>query len=268
MLMPNPCDQKALLAEQYEDAGNLGARIALHDRFSTNRHGWHRWVFDQLRVPSRSKILELGCGSGSLWAKNADRIPGDWTIILSDLYAGMIKQAKAILSHSRISFAFGQIDAQFIAIADETVDVVIANHMLYHVPDRPKAYSEIYRILRPNGQLYAAANGITASAGIPDLVKQIKPDAYDDIPGSTSSFGLKTGASELSIWFADIEVLNYKDSLLITEVEPLVDYVKSTQRLNEAELGEFRVLVQAEISRNSEICIPKNAGLFKASKVL
>ena len=51
------------LAEQYKDAANLGARIALHARFSTAEVNWYRWVFDYLELPEAARVLELGCGS-------------------------------------------------------------------------------------------------------------------------------------------------------------------------------------------------------------
>jgi hypothetical protein len=35
------------MREQYRDSANLDARVQLHERFSTNRYGWHPWVFDQ-----------------------------------------------------------------------------------------------------------------------------------------------------------------------------------------------------------------------------
>ena len=55
-------DQQHLLTGQYKDSGNLEARFQLHERYSTNKYGWHRWVFDQLRVPRDGRVLELGCG--------------------------------------------------------------------------------------------------------------------------------------------------------------------------------------------------------------
>lgn len=40
-----PYDDPGCVSEQYRDASNLGARVALHGRFSTNGHPWQRWVF-------------------------------------------------------------------------------------------------------------------------------------------------------------------------------------------------------------------------------
>ncbi len=200
-------------------------------------------------------------------AEKAERIPADWTVILSDLSWGMLERARTDLSHSRDLFAFGRIDAQSIAMADGTVDVVVANHVLYHVPDRPRAFCEIHRVLRPEGQLYAATNGRTVPEGIPELVQRVKPDAYDEVPETRTLFGLENGPGELSRWFAEVEILSYEDSFLITEAQPLIDYVASTQRLNEAELARFGELVKAEISRSSEIRIPKNTAMFRARKM-
>ncbi len=256
------------MAKQYANAANSNARISLHDRYSTNKYGWLRWVFDQIRASSHGKIFELGCGSGELWVKNADRIPNGWIITLTDMSDGMVEQAKKNLSQVSSSFRFAQIDAESIDMDDEVVDVVIANNMLYHVPNRLKAYSEIRRILRPAGELYAATYGSTKSPGIPALVKQIKSDAYDAVPENNSLFGLENGAGQLSNWFVDVEVLKYEDSLLIAEADPLVEYVRSTQRLNEEEIVRFRELVQVEISRNGVIRVAKNTGMFRARKKL
>ena len=164
-------DQKTLLSVQYATAGNLNKRLSLHDQFSTNKYGWSRWVFDQLQVPANGKVLDLGCGPAVLWTRNADRVPQDWMITLSDMSAGMVEQAQKNVAEIAGRFLFRQMDAQSIEMEDQCVDVVIANHVLHHISVRSKAYSDIFRILRPGGHLYAATNGKTTE-GIPALVNR------------------------------------------------------------------------------------------------
>ena len=87
-------DQQYLKTDQYKDSSNLDARVAIHQRFSTNPYGWFRWIFDTLlKLPSSARILELGCGHGLLWKENVDRIPSGWMITLSDLSPGMLDAA-------------------------------------------------------------------------------------------------------------------------------------------------------------------------------
>jgi SAM-dependent methyltransferase len=137
-------NQKYLREEQYEDASNLKARLALHEKFGIGARPWHLWVFDHLLgLPAECRILELGCGPGTLWAINGGRIPKGWDITLTDFSAGMLEEAKTKLAEVDHSFELVQVDAQDISFEDDTFDAVVANHMLYHVPDRPKAFSEI-----------------------------------------------------------------------------------------------------------------------------
>lgn len=63
-------DRAYLLNSQYKDTANFSARVRLHERFSINKYGWHRWVFDHFKSGEGSKVLELGCGPGLLWLSN------------------------------------------------------------------------------------------------------------------------------------------------------------------------------------------------------
>ena len=47
-------DQNYLLSKQYKTASNLDARFQLHERFSVNKYGWDRWVFDHFDLPQES----------------------------------------------------------------------------------------------------------------------------------------------------------------------------------------------------------------------
>src|SRR5215216_3134108 len=166
-------DQQYLKSDQYREPSNLDARIVIHQRFSTNPYGWFKWVFDTLlKLPENAKILELGSGQGLLWKENTSRIPPGWVITLSDLSSGMLDAAWRNLVITGRAFQFKEIDAQSIPFEEETFDAVIANHMLYHVPDRPKAFAEIKRVLRPGGRFYAATNGENHLREIYELVEQ------------------------------------------------------------------------------------------------
>src|SRR5262252_6660815 len=142
--------ERAYLREmQYRDDTNLNARSALHERFSVNPVGLQRWVFDQLDLPARARILEVGCGPGNLWVPNLTRIPEGWQIVLSDFSPGMVQAARRRLTSRR--FAFEVAEAEAVPHGAGTFDAVIANHMLYHVSNRRRAIAEFGEVLKPGG---------------------------------------------------------------------------------------------------------------------
>ena len=220
-------DQEYLSTEQYRDASNLDARAQLHERFSTNKYGWHRWVYEQYKLAPGSRILELGCGPAYLWRENADRIPAGWDLTLTDFSPGMVQQARQSLRGGPHLFRYGVADAQAIPFEDARFDVVIANHMLYHVPDRARALSEIRRVLRPGGRFYAATNGQSHMRELKELTGRFAPDAGLAASSSAEFFGLEDGRDEIARWFSEVTVHRYKDALIVTEAEPLIAYVRS-----------------------------------------
>src|SRR5438093_720553 len=192
------------LKEQYRDASNLQSRVQLHDRFSTNPLGWYRWAFDRLQLPPRSRILELGCGDGGLWLKNAERIPAAWAITLSDFSPGMLRDVRNNLKAVERQFRYAVSDAQAIPFVDGHFDAVIANHMLYHVPDRPRALAEIRRVLRPGGRLFAATNGGRHMRELHEWIQAIVPDLPPVTERWTEAFSLESGREELSPFFSPV----------------------------------------------------------------
>jgi len=151
--MSNRSNPEYLRNDQYRDAGNLNSRINLHYHFSTNPADWFRWVFDHFNLPARASVLEIGCGPARLWVGNLDRFPSAWQIFLSDFSLGMLLAARSNLVQHTFPFNYSALDAQAIPFPPATFDLVVANHMLYHVPDIQQALKEIRRVLKPGGRL-------------------------------------------------------------------------------------------------------------------
>jgi ubiquinone/menaquinone biosynthesis C-methylase UbiE len=267
--MSKMSDQEYLLTEQYPDGSNLNARIQLHACFSTNKYGWKQWVFDQLDIPPESHILDLGCGPGNLWIENLDRIPDGWDVTLSDFSSGMLLEAQTNLCDSHRSFAFEVIDAQAIPFEDDSFDAVIANHVLYHVPDRAKALSEIRRVLRPGGRFYASTIGQAHLRELYEMMDKFALDAKElwDVQ-LVESFLLENGGEQISRWFSKVTLRRYKDDLVITEANPLVAYVLSMIAkpiFIGDRLTKFVRFVEQEIALHGAIHITKDSGIFEAS---
>lgn len=264
-------------ATQYRDASNLNARIALHERFSTNPRSLPLWIFDRLELPDDARVLEIGCGPGNLWADNAERIPDGWQITLTDASPGMVLEARGRLGGSR-SFRFRVADAQELPFADGSFDAVIAAHMLYHVADRDKAFSEIVRVLRHGGRLYAVTNGMKHMHELAPMLRVLDPEwPHESIGADLPNFNLENGTEQLAPWFGELTSLRYEDSLVVTEAKPLVDYLLSgmhAQVLAERMPGEEfqeRVSVLAdslerELASHGRIRITKDPGMFVAGR--
>jgi len=157
---------------QYKNSANLSARISLHDLFSTNKYGWHKWFYDQLEICEDMKVLELGCGNASLWLRNIDKIPKKCKITLTDISEGMLEDARQNLGDYSKKFNLHQVDAQNIPYEDHIFDVVIADHIFYHISDKQKALSEIKRVLKVDGCLYLSTIGKNHLIKLRELLKE------------------------------------------------------------------------------------------------
>jgi ubiquinone/menaquinone biosynthesis C-methylase UbiE len=259
-------DQQYLTQDQYKNSSNLDARIALHQRFSTNPHGWFNWVFDTLiKLPVESRILELGCGSGEMWKECASRIPAGWVITLTDLSDGMLDATWRNLVPLGRNFKFEQMDAQSIPYGDKSFDAVIANHMLYHVPDLEMALAEIKRVLKDDGHLITTTVG---NAHIQEIVQWLKRVRTKERSGRFSSpFTLENGQEQLQKFFSQVAISRYVDNLEVTEIDPLIAYIRSSigaTDLSEEKLGELKKDLTTILKKEGKIFITKDSGLFEA----
>jgi ubiquinone/menaquinone biosynthesis C-methylase UbiE len=261
-------DQQYLTQDQYKDASNLDARIAIHGRFSTNPQGWYNWIFDTLvKLPAKSKILELGCGSAEMWKECASRIPAGWVITLTDLSDGMLDAAWRNLVPLGRSFKFEQMDAQSIFYGDKTFDAVIANHMLYHVPDREKTLIEIRRVLKDDSCLITSTVGDIHMQEMYQWLKRVNTNERPDM--FSNPFTLENGLQQLQNVFSQVKKLEYGDSLEVTEIDPLIAYIRSSigvTDLSEGKLAELKKELSTTLQQEGKISITKDSGLFEAIK--
>lgn len=214
-------------------------------------------------------VLELGCGNASLWLRNIDRIPKNCKITLTDISEGMLEDARQNLGDYSKKFNFNKADAQNIPYEDNSFDVVIADHIFYHISDKQKALSEIKRVLKPKGYLYLSTIGKNHLIELRELLKEFKSNIVIAQSDFSEDFGLENGASQISNCFDCIDLLMYEDSLIVSEIEPIINYLYSTTgNSKEVLVGEnlknFKKFAQNKMQATGSIFITKETGLFKA----
>lgn len=269
--MSQIADPAYLRGEQYKTADNLNARVALHRRFSTNRQGWLRWAFEQLDLRPGQRVLEVGGGPGWLWRENQERRPAGLTVIVSDFSPGMAQTACAHLPED--SFRCAILDAQALPFPAASFDLVIANHMLYHVPDLPGAARELARVLKPAGRLAAGTNGRAHLRELHELMHAYDPGYVLPADGVAERFALENAPAVLGAAFARVEVRPYEDALWITEARPLVEYILSytgfqtgLSALTPARAADLEAFVQARLAAQGGLRIGKATGLVLAGQ--
>lgn len=258
------------LLKQYANSKKFMARVELNRKFGTNPHKWTLWLFDQIQFPEGARILELGCGNALLWKSNLHRIPENSQISLSDFSEGMLNDARTALDDAADMFEYEVINAEQIPYLDNSFDIVIANLMLYHVPNRKKAISEISRVLKADGAFYATTFGLDYMKGLSNLVSDYDKSICFSLKPFARAFGLENGEEQLSKYFEDVKLINYNDSLEVTEAEPLVSYVLSFTMVEDVIKGDkikdFEEYVTNILKDKGKIKITKGSGMFIARK--
>jgi SAM-dependent methyltransferase len=223
------------------------------------------WVFDQLRLAPGMQVLEIGGGPGGLWQENRRRLSRQIGVTFTDQSTGMLAQAMATLG-DLVSFRFGAADAQALPFAVDSFDVVIANHMLYHVPDRGKALAEIRRVLRPAGRFFAATNDYAHMQEMRNLAESFMP-GMAHVLSPNERFPFDVAASELSRHFGQVQLHRYHNNLVVTDADVLADYMLSGLFINLPEVAEtpFRHWLHDRIRSEGAITVTAATGIFEAA---
>lgn len=165
--------------------------------------------------------------------------------------------------------AFEVADARNLPHPGASFDAVVANHMLYHVTRLDDALSEICRVLKPGGVLYATTVGKGHMRQLGDLLQEFagSSDAWEDTVPDT--FLIDDGAERLSPWFSKVKLRHYEDGLRITEADAVVAYAASIVGdtiLAGTHLARFRHFVEQRLAQLGAIRVTKVTGLFEAIK--
>jgi len=262
-------DDPRWVSAQYQSSENFDARARIYELFDVDAVRWPRFAFEHLRLKDRERVLEVGCGTGILWAANADRIPAGVSLVLTAASPGMLEESRRRLARLPVAPELRVADVQSLPFADASFDAAIANHMLYHVPDRARALSELARVLRPGGRLHAATYPWTHLLELRELVARLgMPRAM--LPGGwrPGEFDLDGALDEIAAVLR-VERVDRRDSALaVTDPDVATAYVRSVGR--ESTPPDALERLRAHIARQIELCgsfrVQISAVLITASK--
>ena len=216
-------DQAYLRDAQYSDGTNLSTRMSLHARFSTATTSFPDFAASLIEWPARGRALDCGCGTGMFWTNSS--APRDTALTLVDLSPGMVGEATERALANGFSLVDGrEADAQALPFEDASFDVVVANHMLYHVPDPGLALDEFARVLTDDGVLIASTNGRNHMASLMDSVRTVFGSGTEQL---ADNFGIITGRALLEERFGSVTWFAYDNELVVDDLDAAVAYATS-----------------------------------------
>jgi ubiquinone/menaquinone biosynthesis C-methylase UbiE len=269
-------DQTVLREEAYADDSCLDVRYRTHQLYSLDPVDFGRWTLERLPWRGGERVLDVGCGSGGLLAEMARQHAGWQALVGFDLSPGMV--AKAIASSAGLAVCWFVGDAQALPFADAGFDVVMARHMLYHVPDIDRALAEAARVLRPGGRFLATTNSAhtmpeyrglreRAAARFPALIPHVAPE---------KRLCLENAVSLLQAHFDRITIQTLPGTLRFPTAQPFVDYFASARALTmrpghtdaewHAVLDFVRAETEAVVAREGHFEVTKLTGAISGVK--
>ena len=102
----------------------------------------------RLRNTSSRRVLEIAAGTGVVTRALVAAMPGT-AIVATDLNQAMLDEAAAIGTPAGVEWR--QADAVQLPFPDESFDAVVCQFGVMFFPDKPKAFAEARRVLRPGG---------------------------------------------------------------------------------------------------------------------
>lgn len=252
----------------------LRVRQETHARYTVPPMNYINWALGCVHWRGDEKVLDIGSGPGDWYNSIHEKYPNTAYYGL-DLHPGMLHKhaAQKTLNVS---------DIQNLPYADGTFDIVMANHVLFHVPDMEQAMRECRRVLKPGAIFMATTN---STHNMPELqvllrraVTLLVPPGSTNIqvpPSHTDLFTLESGTRLLSRHFFAVVRHDLPSQLIFPDVEPVMAYLESTRSVREPQLpagvswDDAMLIVREQVARLiehfGELVINKLSGVLVAT---
>ncbi len=127
------------------------------------------------------RVLEVACGTGIVTRELLRRLPGDATVVATDLNPPMVDYARdALGADPRLELR--AVDAQELPFADASFDVYLCQFGVMFFPDKALALREARRVLKPGGQLLFNVWSPLPENRFADTIHRLVLDKFPDNP--------------------------------------------------------------------------------------
>lgn len=203
-------------------------------------------------------VLDLGSGAGFDCFLAAQRVGPTGRVIGVDMTPEMIARARANAEkggYRNVEFRQGEIEA--LPVEEASVDVVISNCVLNLVPNKARAFREIYRVLKPGGRMMVS--DIVLNRELPALVRRIGTLYTACVGGAIRRDVYLRLLSEAG--FEDVEITGETDAveLLLHSPDPMS---KALRSLGAARLKGWAVSAQVRARKPADRMSPKQRVLI------
>lgn len=127
---------------------------------------------DFVNIKNGETVLDLGSGAGNDAFISSKLVGNEGKVIGLDMTEEMIKKAqinKEKLNINNVEFILGEIENM--PLENDIIDVVISNCVLNLVPNKEKAFGEIYRVLKSGGRY--SISDIVLDGNLPDKFRSV-----------------------------------------------------------------------------------------------
>ena len=225
----------AVFAESYEKEkgynadADLGLGCGIPTQFASIKDG--------------DSVLDLGSGAGNDCFVARAIVCETGKVTGIDFTVAMLEKARsnnAKLGFSNVEFVKGDIEEM--PLANNLFDVIVSNCVLNLVPDKTKAFSEIYRVLKPNGHF--CVSDVVIKGELPEKLQK-DAEMYAGCVSGAIDINEYLGIIEKQ-GFNSIEIHKQKEIELPVEI--LKEYLteKEIQQFKNKEIGIFSITVSAE----------------------
>lgn len=159
-LLSNSCKRRLIMRSEKAVVQNIFSSIAekydiLNTVLTLNIDRlWRKKAINMLNINRNHKVLDLCCGTGQMVYYACKKVGKDTEVIGLDFNKDMLNVGYKRLNESIENYKFEllQGDAQALPFGDSSFDRVTIAFGLRNIPDKSKALSEIYRVLKPGGK--------------------------------------------------------------------------------------------------------------------
>lgn len=144
-----------------------------------------RRTIEAMRLDDGSRVLDVGCGTGASALPAAERVGPRGYVLGIDLAEALLDLARAKASTRKlenVQFRVG--DMTSLGFPDEHFDAVVCVFAVFFVAEMPTLVSELWRMVRPGGQLAVTTWGPRLFEPTASLwwqaVREERPDLYEE----------------------------------------------------------------------------------------